>query len=221
MGYDWLEGWEMAEYMVEENGVYYSGGENVMNGKIEVRFGWDAFARQYSGGLLGGLLRGSAAIDCDACAVFCDVDGKLLSGKKEDTCLSYANETLFDGAALHHGDNRTGEGVDDEMISLDLDRLPEQVGEIWLTLDLFKEKKRIRPGMLQNTFVRILRSEDGEELDRFDFNGLGAGSELALGGVLRRGNGGWVFERKGEARSERSMEEFLEKMNLKKKNLKR
>ena len=46
--------------------------DNKENVKLEIRFNWDAYPRQRSVGLIGGLLTESTTIDCDACAVFCD-----------------------------------------------------------------------------------------------------------------------------------------------------
>ena len=69
----------------------------IMDGKIEVRFNWDAFPRQYSGGLFGGLFGDSTSVDCDARAVFCDAEGMPVSPRNREACLSYLDPDMFQG----------------------------------------------------------------------------------------------------------------------------
>ena len=64
---------------------------------------------------------------------------------------------------------------------------------IIFTLDLFKERKRSTIGKIQNTFVRIIQSEDTEEVARYDFNNLGSNRKLVVCGVLKRKNAEWQF----------------------------
>ena len=182
----------------------------IANEKIEARFGWDAFPRQRSMGLIGGLLAESTSVDCDACAVFCDKNGKPISSQEKETCLSYMNDSMFDGAAHHNGDNTTGEGADDEIISLDLKAIPAEVGAIIFTLDLFKERKKSRLGKIQNTFVRITRQSDSEEIGRYDFRNLGNDKKMVVCGLLKRQNSDWIFiPPQEETPNVNSMNEFI------------
>ena len=132
--------------------------------KIEIRFGWDAYPRQRSMGLIGGLLTESTFVDCDACAVFCDRNRKPISAQRNNICLSYDNDFMFNGAACHRGDNKTGEDFDDEIITLNLNALPVEVETIIFTLDFFKERKKSTIGKIQNTFIRITKGENSEEI---------------------------------------------------------
>lgn len=143
-----------------------------VSGVVEARFGWNAFPRQHSGGLIGGLFDKEVSIDCDARTVFCNKDGSPISPRLEDCCLYYGNMTMFDGAAVHQGDNQTGGKGDDEIIMLDLDKLPAQVEQVILTLDLLKEKKRIGTGKIQEAFMRIIDMESGYECERIDYSHL-------------------------------------------------
>lgn len=165
----------------------------IFTNKIEIRFNWDAYPKQRSIGLIGGLLAEPTSVDCDACAIFCDRDAKPLSRQLKETCLSYDNESMFNGAARHKGDNRTGKGLDDEIIILDLNALPEEVGMIFLTMDLFKERKRSTIGKVENTFIRIIESGKEEDYIRFDVHNLGGNKKFAACGSLRREKKGWVF----------------------------
>ena len=177
--------------------------------KICVKFGWDAFSKQYSGGLISGLLNKPMAIDCDGSAFFCDKAGRPVSEELDGCCVYYDNRSLFDSAALHGGDNKTGEGADDEEIAMDLDRMPPQVDRILLTLDMLKEKKKIGTGKIQNAFVRITDADSGEEICRCDLDGLGMGTRFVAAGMLRRGSSGWRFEALGKPLMANSRTELI------------
>lgn len=178
--------------------------------KICVKFGWDAFSKQYSGGLISGLLNKPLAIDCDGSAFFCDKTGRPISEELDGCCVYYDNRSLFDSAVLHGGDNKTGEDADDEEISMDLDRIPPQVDRILLTLDMLKEKKKIGTGKIQNAFVRITDAGSDEEICRCDFDGLGMGTRLIAAGKLQRGGSGWKFKAFGKPLTVNSRKEFIE-----------
>ena len=157
-----------------------------VSGKVEARFGWNAFPRQRSGGLIGGLFDSDTAIDCDARAVFCKEGGTPISSRMEECCLYYGNMTMFDGAAVHQGDNQSGGKGDDEIIVLDLNKLPAQVNQVILTLDLLKEKKRIGIGKIQEAFVRVVDQKSGDELAGDDISNLHSGSKMVIVGRIQR-----------------------------------
>ena len=185
----------------------------IANEKIEIRFNWDAYPKQRSLGLIGGLMAESTAVDCDACAIFCDRKGKPLSAQVKESCLSYDNASMFDGAARHKGDNRTGAGSDDETIILDLNALPAEVGAIIFTMDLFKERKQSTIGKIQNTFVRIIGTGNTGEITRYDFNNLGSNRKLVVCGTLKRESSGWAFlPPRQETPDVSSMDEFIRRL---------
>lgn len=178
--------------------------------KIEARFGWDVFPRQYSGGLISGLRNSVTEIDCDAGVLLCGGDNKPVSPDVSECFLNYAVPDKFDSSILHHGDNQNGFKEDDEIISIDLPRIPETVKSISLTLDIYKEKKKIGTGKIQNTFVRIIDTESGEELARSDFNHLSAGTKLVVAGrITRTDRSQWLFEPATEAYSVKNVDEFI------------
>ena len=166
---------------------------DVISGKIEVRFGWESFPRQYSGGLLAGLM-----------------NKRPVSKEMTESVLNYQNSRMFDEAALHLGDNTKGELADDEVIVLDLDRIPGEVETIAFTLDLFKEKKRLESGTVQNTFVRIVIPDSGDEVCRSDFCSLNSGMKLAVCGFLHRAEKGWTFEAGQDSYNANDMKDALE-----------
>lgn len=168
-----------------------------VSGMVEARFGWNSFPRQRSGGLIGGLLDKEVSIDCDAKAFFCKEDGTPISSRLEGCCLYYGNMNMFDGAAVHQGDNQIGGKGDDEIIMLDLNKLPAQVEQVILTLDLLKEKKHIGTGRIQEVFVRIVDQKTGDELVWDDISNLHSGSKIVIVGRIQRSGAGWVFVHEG------------------------
>ena len=181
-----------------------------LSGKIEARFGWDAFPKQYSGGLISGLRYSTTDVDCDAGALLCGDNGKPISSNPNECFLNYVVSNMFDSAILHHGDNQTGLKSDDEIITIDLLRIPESIKIIILTLDLFKEKKKNGNGKIHNTFVRIVNTESGGEVARNDFNHLGFGKKLVVvGKIIRIDSNQWFFDQAEESYSVKSIEEFI------------
>ena len=186
-----------------------NGSDGLLRGRIQARFGWDAFPRQGALGALAGRLAGPPALDCDASAYFLDGNGGPVAGDPDGCCLYYGCPSLFGGAAVHGGDDRTGAGRDDEILFLDLDRLPAETETVLLTLDLFKEKRKTGRGQVQNTFVRLTDPENGEELARCGFTTLGAGVRLVAAARLCREDDGWRFVPQGEPCPARDRETFL------------
>ena len=76
--------------------------------RVRMGLGWDPVRR-------------GADVDLDASVIAFDVHGKDVEK------VWYGNLTGFGGAIQHSGDNVTGEGEgDDDLITLDLDRLPQE-----------------------------------------------------------------------------------------------
>ena len=178
-------------------------------GVIEARFGWNTFPRQKSFGLISGRFNSNISIDCDAKAVFCKKDGTPISKELDGCCLYFGNEKMFDGAAVHLGDNQIGGSGDDETIKLDLEKMPPEVDLIILTLDLFKEKKRVAAGRIQEAFVRIVDSESGKELVRNVISNFYSGSKMIVVGRICRSEDGWQLVKDDLAIQVKNMNDFI------------
>lgn len=63
----------------------------------------------------------------------------------------------LNGAILHHGDNLTGEGDgDDEVIDINLDKLPETVQKVVAGVAIYQAPERGQNfGQVSNAFARI------------------------------------------------------------------
>lgn len=122
--------------------------------KISVGLGWNA--RTTSG----------AAFDLDACAFMLNGDTV-----RSDTDFIFYNQLRSScGSVEHQGDNRTGEGDgDDEIIKVNLDKLPNNVSKIVFTVTIHEGLERGQNfGQVNDAYVRVLNDEDGSELARYD-----------------------------------------------------
>lgn len=136
-----------------------------------------------------------------------DLDaGMFLLDKNELTRVDedfifYNNLMGADGAAKHHGDNRTGAGDgDDETLSLELNTLPYEVTKISFVLSIYDEEYQNHNfSMVKNVFFRISNIETGHELFRYELDGeLSNGHEGLIIGQLERIGMEWIFTAVGE-----------------------
>ncbi|RDI54576.1 TerD family protein [Nocardia mexicana] len=99
-----------------------------------------------------------------------------------------------DGSVRHHGDSVTGEGPgDDEVISVDFTRLPEQVTTIVLLVTCYSGQTFEG---IERAYCRLLDDEAGIEITRYRLP-AGPYSGLVMG-VLERGASGWQFRQVAE-----------------------
>ena len=179
-----------------------------VSGVVEARFGWNAYPKQRSGGLIGGLTSRDTSIDCDGRAIFCGKDGRPISTDIKDSCVSYDNRVMFSGAVIHSGDNKTG-GVDAECIAFDLPKIPSNINQIILSLDLLKEKKKIGFGKIQEAFLRLYYKGTGEEITEANFSHLSSDTKIVIAGRLIREGDGWCFVPGGDKLSNESTDSIM------------
>lgn len=134
---------------------------------------------------------------------------RLFAGRPDDIDLNAA-ALLFDdvdlvevayseqltaaaGAVRLHGDNLTGDGIgDDELITIELNRLPEQVTAVVLLVTCYTGQTF---GEVRNGFCRLLDARTGAEIARHTLL-RGPHSGLIMG-VIVRGDEGWVYREVG------------------------
>lgn len=153
--------------------------------EIMVGLGWDA--RSTDG----------ADFDLDASAFLLKADGKVRGDT--DFCF-YNQKEVAAGAAVHQGDNRTGQGDgDDEQILITLSKLPAEVEKVAVvvTIDEF-EKRKQSFGQVSNAYIRLVNNKTGQEVTRFDLS-EDASTETAMTlGELYRSGGEWKFRAVGQ-----------------------
>lgn len=160
---------------------------------IRMGLGWDPIRR---GGLFG---RREVEIDLDASAV-------LMAGTELVDIAFYNNLRTKDGSVQHLGDNRTGEGEgDDEVILVDLTRVPVHVSTIVFTVTSYEGQTFEN---VVNAFVRLVDHTTGVELARYALQGGMPYTGLLMAKVFRAGDD-WKLEALGEPMQARNPSEMI------------
>ena len=138
--------------------------------RVMVGLGWDE--AKPSGGFLSSLFKPVQDIDCDASAIVCGTDGKLLGGGLKECVVYYGNLKHPSGAIVHQGDNLTGAGDgDDEQIMVNLNQLPQSVGKIVFTVNIYEARARNQHfGMIKNAFIRLVNTANNQEICRYNLS---------------------------------------------------
>ena len=156
--------------------------------RVAVGLGWDI--RTTTG----------ADYDLDASALACTASLKVFSDRH---FVFFNNLRSPEGAIEHTGDNLTGEGEgDDEIINVDLPRVPPEVTNIFFPVSIYDAKARLQSfGQVRNAFIRVVDMVTGEELARYDLS-EDASNETAMvfGELYRHGEHGeeWKFRAIGQ-----------------------
>lgn len=170
--------------------------------RVVVGLGWDEAQR--SSGLFGSRPQ---SIDCDASAIMCNFDGKLIAN--EDV-IYYNNLRHKSGAVCHMGDNLTGQGDgDDEQIIVDLNSVPEQYGRITFVVTIYQARERGQDfGMIKNAFIRIVDASNNKELMKYNLSENYSGRTAMIFGEIYRHNGEWKFSAVGEPTNDNGINEI-------------
>jgi len=122
-----------------------------------------------------------------------------------DSCY-FGKLTILNGAIKHSGDNLTGEGGgDDEVIVVDLGRIPQEATGLVFTVNSFSGQKFTE---VAKAYCRLLDAASGEELVRFDLTGAEAQTGVMMAKLIRQFSGEWEMTAMGEfvkARTVRGM----------------
>ncbi len=170
--------------------------------------GWDVAqpsAPARTGGLFGGLFggggsAGGASIDLDAsCLAF---DGQCQLRDQ----VWFRQLRGLQGALEHTGDNLTGAGDgDDEVIQVDLGRLPAEITQLVFTVNSFRGQTFDR---VQNAFCRLVDNQTQTELVRFDLREAGTHTGLIMARLFRQGSD-WHFQALGDKTQGRTFQDLL------------
>lgn len=122
-----------------------------------------------------------------------------------DSCY-FGKLSILNGAVKHSGDNLTGEGGgDDEVIVVDLGRLPQEVTGLVFTVNSFSGQKFTE---VAKAYCRLLDAATGEELVRFDLTGAEPQTGVLMAKLVRQFSGEWDMTAMGtfvKARTVRNM----------------
>ncbi|KND24294.1 TerD family protein [Streptomyces acidiscabies] len=122
-----------------------------------------------------------------------------------DSCY-FGKLSILGGAIKHSGDNLTGEGGgDDEVIVVDLGRIPQDVTGLVFTVNSFSGQKFTE---VAKAYCRLIDAATGEELVRFDLTSAEAQTGVMMAKLVRQFTGEWEMTAMGEfvkARTVRNM----------------
>lgn len=165
--------------------------------QLQFGLGWDPLKKKkgFFGGLMGG---GNDAIDLDAGCVLLDNSGNTVDTiwfrKLKSSC----------GSVVHQGDNLTGEGDgDDEVITVDLTRLPSQVEYLAFTVNSFRGQTF---NEVDNAFCRVV-DQSRKELARYKLTEQGSHTGIIIASLARKG-GNWDFTAQGKASTGRTIDDM-------------
>ena len=106
--------------------------------------------------------------------------------------IYYSKLNGLSGSVHHFGDNLTGVGDgDDEVISIDLNKVPAKVISLAVTVNSYKKNSLIKA---KEAFIRLFETKSKREIGKFVLNKTKDCIGLLLGLLERnRQDGGWFF----------------------------
>ncbi|MFD3653788.1 TerD family protein [Streptomyces sp. NPDC058620] len=112
-----------------------------------------------------------------------------------DSCY-FGKLSILNGAVKHSGDNLTGEGAgDDEVIVVDLGRIPAEATGLVFTVNSFTGQKFTE---VAKAYCRLIDAATGEELVRFDLTGAEPQTGVLMAKLIKQFSGEWEMTGMGE-----------------------
>ncbi|MET8127970.1 TerD family protein [Streptomyces sp. NPDC005065] len=112
-----------------------------------------------------------------------------------DSCY-FGKLSILNGAIKHSGDNLTGEGAgDDEVIVVDLGRIPPEATGLVFTVNSFTGQKFTE---VAKAYCRLIDATSGEELVRFDLTGAEPQTGVMMAKLIKQFSGEWEMTALGD-----------------------
>ncbi|MBZ9749763.1 TerD family protein [Deinococcus sp. HMF7620] len=166
---------------------------------VRMGVGWEGIKKK---GLLG-FGAGREAVDLDANALMFDASGTLVDQ------VWFRQLQSKDGSVRHSGDNRTGDGAgDDETITIHLNRLPQNVVTVILSVNNYSGQSFNR---IETAYCRLINEQGEKELARYELAGQGDHNGLIMASLKREGTD-WTFKAIGAPASGRTYHDNLPDM---------
>lgn len=202
----------MAVNLKKGEKVNLSSSNNKVNGVI-VGLGWDSAGN------------GEESVDCDASAILCDRNGKVLE------VVYFGQQFGANNTVAHRGDNRTGVDKkktgnaqadmfsdEDEQIFVYITKLPPNISKIVFAVNIYDAKiKRQHFGMINRAFIRVRNGQKNEELYKYNLTDNYSGMTGIIVAEMVRRESGWDFVTIGrgipEASRLQSIVNYIDKSN--------
>ncbi|MFG2569406.1 TerD family protein [Streptomyces sp. NPDC048567] len=112
-----------------------------------------------------------------------------------DSCY-FGKLSILNGAIKHSGDNLTGEGEgDDEVIVVDLGRIPAEATGLVFTVNSFTGQKFTE---VAKAYCRLVDAATDEELVRFDLTGAEPQTGVMMAKLIKQFSGEWEMTAIGD-----------------------
>ncbi|MET8026062.1 TerD family protein [Streptomyces avermitilis] len=112
-----------------------------------------------------------------------------------DSCY-FGKLSIVNGAIKHSGDNLTGEGGgDDEVIVVDLGRIPQEVTGLVFTVNSFSGQKFTE---VAKAYCRLVDAATDEELVRFDLTSAEPQTGVMMAKLIKQFSGEWEMTALGD-----------------------
>ncbi|TWG02332.1 stress response protein SCP2 [Streptomyces brevispora] len=112
-----------------------------------------------------------------------------------DSCY-FGKLSILNGAIKHSGDNLTGEGVgDDEVIVVDLGRIPAEATGLVFTVNSFTGQKFTE---VAKAYCRLIDAATGDELVRFDLTSAEPQTGVIMAKLIKQFSGEWEMTAVGD-----------------------
>ncbi|WP_454196520.1 TerD family protein [Nocardia sp. Marseille-Q1738] len=119
----------------------------------------------------------------------------LFAGDRLIDVVYHERLSSTDGSVRLHGDSITGEGEgDDEIITVDLTRIPAEVTTVLFLVTCYTGQTFEQ---IANAYCRVMDSAAGTQIARYDLTDGGDHTGLVLG-TVRRTDGVWHFDTVGK-----------------------
>jgi len=162
--------------------------------------GWNVISKK--GGFLSRLLSQSEDIDLDASCLVFDTSDQIIDQ------IWFRQLKGMSGAIVHTGDNLTGSSNstgDDEVIKVDLSKLPERVKSLVFTVNSFRGQTF---DAVENARCRVVDDVSGKEMAIFNLSESGPHTGLVMVKVYRH-DSEWKLHAIGEKTNGRTFHDMM------------
>ena len=132
-------------------------------------------------------------IDLDASAFLVGANNKILT---DEHFVFFNNDTSPDGSVIYGGDNRTGDGEDDdEKLFIDTSKINPAIQQIVFCCSIDEADKRGQNfSMVNDAYIRIYEQETGIVLATYYLADVAGNETGFILGRLLNNPDGWEFE---------------------------
>ena len=166
--------------------------------QIYLGAGWDV--AKSGGGFFGMFKGGDDSIDLDASLILFNENNQPLDA------VWFGQLKSKDGSIWHSGDNLTGAGDgDDEVIHVDLTKIPPQVKSIVFTISSFRGQTFEK---VENAYCRLVDATTNTEIAKYNLSAQGNYTALIVAKVYRH-NGAWKMSALGETSNGKTIQDMI------------